>query len=181
MAVARKSQREKRNSKQNYIVKANNDIFSEDNSTQHDVLVVKPCPPGVSHRHVARRPWTHFKNLIKTVTIVNKQLQNSLSPSIPTMNSYPKVWRRHRTRRVSLAKLIENEANNKHMVNLIAHELTTTFGKSEEQAFKLLKKYKINSLVVENPLILHESPLNLAVGILTKAKDWDTLDRFYQE
>ena len=67
----------------------------------------------------------------------------------------------------------------RHMVSLIARELTTTFGKSDEQAWKLLNKVRIVSLLAKHPLSLHESPQNWAVGILTKAKEWDTLDRYY--
>lgn len=68
-----------------------------------------------------------------------------------------------------------------HMVSLIARELTMTFGKSDEQAWKLLNKVRIGSLLAKHPLSLHESPQNWAVGILTKAKEWDTLDRYYSQ
>lgn len=67
----------------------------------------------------------------------------------------------------------------RHMETLIARELTMTFGKSDEQVRELLNKVKIGSLLAKHPLSLHESPQNWAVGILTKAKDWDTLDRYY--
>ncbi|HBW38726.1 MAG TPA: hypothetical protein DEF89_27135 [Desulfosporosinus sp.] len=69
----------------------------------------------------------------------------------------------------------------RHMVSLIARELTMTFGKTDEQAWKLLKKVRIGSLLAKHPLSLHESPQNWAVGILTKAKEWDTLDRYYSQ
>lgn len=67
----------------------------------------------------------------------------------------------------------------RRMARLIARELTSNFGKSEEQAWELLNKVKIGTLLAKHPLSLHESPENWAIGVLTKAKEWDTLDRYY--
>ncbi|MDW0116260.1 hypothetical protein QTL97_04895 [Sporosarcina thermotolerans] len=67
------------------------------------------------------------------------------------------------------------------MVQHITTELINEFGKSKEEAMRIIKDSDVEDSLSKDKMGFHESPYNWAISILTDQNDYEALEKhFYQ-
>ncbi|MDW0116246.1 hypothetical protein QTL97_04820 [Sporosarcina thermotolerans] len=67
------------------------------------------------------------------------------------------------------------------MVQHITTELINEFGKSKEEAMRIIIDSHVEDSLIKDKLGFHESPYNWALSILTDQNDYEALEKhFYQ-
>lgn len=66
----------------------------------------------------------------------------------------------------------------KLVINHIAHELINEFGKSQDEAMRLIKKSEVEKSLINDEMGFHESPYNWAISVLTDHDDYETLEKY---
>ncbi|SFE60015.1 hypothetical protein [Alteribacillus iranensis] len=72
---------------------------------------------------------------------------------------------------------LRNEIN--LMIDHISNELVSEFGKSKEDAMKLIKDSKVENSLMKDKLGFHESPYQWAISILTDHNDYEALEKHF--
>ncbi|WP_100402766.1 hypothetical protein [Bacillus sp. FJAT-42315] len=65
------------------------------------------------------------------------------------------------------------------LTSLIARELVAIFGKSQKEANELIVKYDVKDTLLQHPVLLHDSPNNWALTLLTKDNDLEAIEDYY--
>lgn len=65
------------------------------------------------------------------------------------------------------------------MIQHISKELINEFGKSKEEAMKMIKDSEVEVSLVKDKLGFHESPYNWAISILTDQNDHEALEKHF--
>ncbi|MCG1027072.1 hypothetical protein [Virgibacillus halodenitrificans] len=65
------------------------------------------------------------------------------------------------------------------MVQYISKELMSEFGKSKEEAMKMIQESEVEKSLVKDKLGFHESPYNWAISILTDQNDVEALEKHF--
>lgn len=64
-------------------------------------------------------------------------------------------------------------------VQSISKELIDEFGKTREEAIKMIKESEVEESLVKDKLGFHESPYNWAISILTDQNDYEALEKHF--
>ncbi|WP_060678303.1 hypothetical protein [Virgibacillus halodenitrificans] len=65
------------------------------------------------------------------------------------------------------------------MVQYISKELMSEFGKSKEEAMKMIQESEVEESLVKDKLGFHESPYNWTISILTDQNDVEALEKHF--
>lgn len=64
---------------------------------------------------------------------------------------------------------------------LTKYDLIETFGKTKNEAFYLVTKHQVMNKIIRNPILIHDSPRNWSLIILSNENDMKTLIKYYKE
>lgn len=64
------------------------------------------------------------------------------------------------------------------LTGLITRELVVFFGKDEKEAYELIEKFEVRESLINNPILLHDSPNHWALALLTNDNDVDAIEKY---
>ncbi|WP_077358693.1 hypothetical protein [Virgibacillus halodenitrificans] len=76
-------------------------------------------------------------------------------------------------------KSIERRNEIDLMVQYISKELMSEYGKSKEEAMKMIQESEVEESLVEDKLGFHEPPYTWAISILTDQNDIEALEKHF--
>lgn len=81
-----------------------------------------------------------------------------------------------------MLELLDQETVQKEatfLTGMISRELVAVFGKDPEEAQHLVEKYTVKENLINNPILLHESPNKWALTLLANNNDIEAIEKYY--